>query len=215
MRVAKVNVEAKKLLNPASESWQSAEAQSLELRPAPLALQPSAWIKGAFDGLKYGQLSASKLKALHNGRVVAVRVEWAVPEPAKTTEGPNQFADACAVMLPFVRNASFITMGSEHEWVNMWLWRADGFGPFAVTAAGLGTTERINDGVLEARGLYQDGRWHVVFVRPLNPGKPRDHVPLKPGISWQVNLALWQGSGQERGGLKSIGPNWTEINLET
>ena len=157
MRVAKENLEKKALLDPTSKFWQRAEMQKLELRPAPLALQSSQWIQGAFQGVKYGKLSAAKLKALHNGKVVAVKVEWAVSEPAKTTEVPNQFADACAAMLPFVRNASFITMGSEREWVNMWLWRADGFGPFSVTASGLGTTQRIDDGILESQGVYQEG----------------------------------------------------------
>lgn len=212
MRASKVKADTKTLLDPGDSVWRKASAQALSLVATPLPLQPSPWIQGAFKDEKWGGLSKVSLRMLHNGDVVAARVEWAVEKPAASTVGPDEFADACAVMFPFVKDAP-ILMGAENQWVNMWLWRADGYGPFAVTAAGIGTSERIQDGVLKANARHHDGKWQVVFVRPLAPAQERDHVPLKPGSPWQVAVALWHGAAQERAGLKSFSPGWTSLEL--
>lgn len=212
MRASKVKADTKTLLDPAHSVWRRTRAQTLSLVPTPLPLQPSPWIQGAFAKEKWGGLTKASLRMLHNGEVIAARLEWTVSKPATSTTGPDEFADACAVMFPFVKDAP-ILMGAEHQWVNMWLWRADGFGPFAVTAAGIGTSERIADGVLKAHARHRHGKWEVAFVRPLAPAHERNHVPLKPGASWQVAVALWHGAAQERAGLKSFTPAWTSLEI--
>jgi len=213
MLAHKVTAAKADLADPTSAVWAKGQVMPVSLIPTPLVLQPSPWLVQAFDGRSYGKLAAAGLSFLHNGQLIAARVEWSVPTPAVSTRGPDEFADACAVILPFVRDAPLITMGSVDQWVNMWLWRADSVGPFTVTAAGLGTTQRIQDGVLEAKGIYRDGRWHVAFVRLLAPGTSQDHVSLKPGTPWQVSLALWQGANQERAGLKSFSPGWMPLEI--
>lgn len=212
MRAARVSVDSHALLDLSLGEWQAAPEQRLQLVQAPLSMQPSPWMQGAFKERDWGALTRAGLRALHNGEVLAVRVAWAVPEPARSSVGANEFPDACAVMFPFVRDAS-IFMGADGAWVNMWLWRADDYGPFAVTAAGIGTTQRVDDGLVKASADYRDGSWQVILSRPLGPANRRDHVPFTPGTSWQVSLALWQGARAERGGIKSFCPTWTDVEL--
>jgi len=212
MQAIRVNVDRTALLDPSHAAWGDAPAQAMQLVKAPLAMQPSPWMQGAFEGLAWGALTRAELRLVHNGEALAARASWAVPERAERSLGANEFPDACAVMFPFVRDAS-IFMGAEDAWVNMWLWRADGHGPFAVTAAGIGTSQRVDDGVLEAAGAYRDGAWQVVWTRALDPGNGRDHVPLRPGTRWQVSLALWHGARAERAGIKSFSPTWTELEI--
>ncbi len=212
MQANRVTVDRKALLDPSDAAWSGAPAQVLQLVRAPLTMQPSPWMQGAFQDLTWGDLVRAELRLVHNGEVLAARVSWAVPVSAERSLGANEFPDACAVMFPFVRDAS-IFMGAENAWVNMWLWRADGHGPFAVTAAGIGTSQRVDDGVLEAAGAYRDGTWEVVLTRALDPGNGRDHVPLRPGARWQVSLALWHGARAERAGIKSFSPTWTELEI--
>ncbi len=212
MRANRVTLGSGALLDPTQAAWDGAPAQTLHLVQAPLVMQPSPWMQGAYRDLAWGALSSAELRLLHNGEVLAARVEWAVATAAESSLGPNEFPDACAVMFPFVPDAP-IFMGADQAWVNMWLWRADGYGPFAVTAAGIGTTQRVDDGVLKAAASYAGGRWKVVLARPLAPSNQRDHVPLKAGTTWQVSLALWQGSRGERGGIKSFCPTWTALEI--
>lgn len=212
MQANRVDVDSKALLDPSQAVWSKAPSQKVQLVQTPLPMQPSPWMQGAYRGATWGTLSSAGLRLLHNGDVVAARVEWAVGSPVKSSTSPGEFPDACAVMFPFVRDAS-IFMGEDKAWVNMWLWRADGYGPFSVTAAGIGTSQRIDDGVVKAAAAYAGGRWQVVFTRPLQPENRTDHVPLKVGSTWQVSLALWQGSTADRAGLKSFSPTWTDLEI--
>ena len=213
MRAPRVNATVDALLRPGHEVWAGAEEATLSLSRAPLAMQPSPWMQGAYQGRTWGALTEARLRAVHNGEVVAVRATWQAPDPATSSRGAGAFPDACAVMLPFVPDAP-VFMGGEDAWVNLWLWRADGVGPFTLTAAGIGTSERIADGVTRTAADHAEGRWQVVFARPLDPGDGDHHVPLRPGTPWQVSLCVWQGAQGERAGLKSFAPAWTELALE-
>lgn len=212
MQATKVSADTQTLLNEENGLWKHAKAHVFKLEATPLAMQPSPWIKGAYIDHEWGQIAQASLRMVHNGHSIAARLEWQVDQPATSTESADEFCDACAVMFPFVKNAPVI-MGSEHQWVNMWLWRADDFGPFSVTAAGIGTTQRVRDNMLNVKARYHNGSWRVVFVRDMQPHETRDNVPLKAGMQWQVAVALWQGSYQERAGLKSFSPGWAELDI--
>lgn len=212
MQVIRVSVDTESFFEKNSKLWRQAKAHVFNLSPTPLSMQPSPWIKGAFSGQEWGKIGKATLRMLHNGDSIAALLQWQVKQPATSTRGADEFCDACTIMFPFVKDAP-ITMGSDHEWVNMWLWRADDFGPFSITAAGIGTSERLKDHTLRARGHFTDGSWRVTFVRTMDPRQSREHVPLKPGMQWQVAVGLWEGSNQERAGLKSFSPSWTSLDI--
>lgn len=212
MEAERVNLQDAALLDPGHSVWAGVAPAELGLSEAPLGMQPSPWMQGAYAERAWGGVASARLRAVHNGDTLAFHVTWSADTKATSSVGAGDFPDACAIMLPFVPDAP-IFMGGEDAWVNMWLWRADGVGPFALTSAGIGTTERVNDGAVRAAAAYAEGAWNVVLARALEPPSTRDHVPLAVGRTWQVSLCVWQGARGERAGLKSFSPAWTELVL--
>jgi complex iron-sulfur molybdoenzyme family reductase subunit gamma len=72
-----------------------------------------------------------------------------------------------------------------------------------LVAGGFGTLEVTEVGSLQGHGEHEDGRWTVVFTRPFQP--TGDLQPLfDGGTPVDVAFAVWDGSRQERDGLKSV-----------
>lgn len=70
---------------------------------------------------------------------------------------------------------------------------AEGFGTL--------TTQRSQD--VLGRGVWQDGRWRVVFARPLVTADTAD-AHFLPGKERQVAFAVWNGSNKEVGAKKQL-----------
>jgi len=66
--------------------------------------------------------------------------------------------------------------------------------------------------LVEAEGNWQDGRWTVVFKRPLVVGDPANGVSVEPGEEISVAFAVWQGSRRDRDGQKRI-TIWQDLQL--
>ena len=64
----------------------------------------------------------------------------------------------------------------------------------------------------EARSRWYRGRWQVVFSRPMSV--PGDAVRLSVNKAAKVAFAVWEGSSQERAGLKSFSKGWQELNIQ-
>src|SRR3989304_183616 len=64
----------------------------------------------------------------------------------------------------------------------------------------------------QARGRWLDGRWEVVFARPLQADG--EGVRLAPGKAAKVAFAVWEGSSQERAGIKSFSKRWQGLEIE-
>ena len=140
---------------------------------------------------------------------------WRVAEPDKQIADIDQFVDAAAVLFPVVPDAPLIGMGAEGKPVNAWLWRADWEQPKNVVAEGMGTTERRDDPALASKAKHQRKRWEVVISRSLDgKGSPAGTVRLEPGVTSKVAFAVWQGSNQERAGIKAFSPAWQELEIE-
>lgn len=67
-------------------------------------------------------------------------------------------------------------------------------------------------GPLRVRARRVDWGWEVVFVRPMGPGAPGGFA-VEPGRSIAFGLALWNGSGGDHRGRKSV-TIWHELALE-
>ena len=70
-----------------------------------------------------------------------------------------------------------------------------------LVAAGWGTLTPQPESVTNAQGVWKDGRWTVVFSRPLTSDDPNDHQ-FQSGEKGQVAFAVWQGGDGNRGGRK-------------
>lgn len=73
----------------------------------------------------------------------------------------------------------------------------------SLVAGGFGTLEIADQGGLEGNAVYQDGRWVVVFSRAFESA--HEMQPSFDGAGpVDVAFAVWDGSKDERDGLKSV-----------
>lgn len=215
MLVKRVKVNREDLLDPANEAWRRTQGSKTVLSPIPLAMQPAEYVRVSWEDRPYGAVTSMRVSAFHNGQEIFFRLVWDDATVDKQIADIDQFVDAAAVLFPVVPDAPLIGMGAEGKPVNAWLWRADWEQPKNVVAEGMGTTERREDPALLSKAKHQRGRWEVVISRSLD-GKdsPAGTVSLEPGATSKVAFAIWQGSNQERAGIKAFSPAWQELEIE-
>jgi len=80
-----------------------------------------------------------------------------------------------------------------------------------LVAGGFGTLTPAGPHPMQGKGVWQKGKWAVVFVRPL-VGDPGD-VTLAAGRPLQAAFALWDGKLQQRNGMK-YATNWAVLQVE-
>ena len=78
-----------------------------------------------------------------------------------------------------------------------------------LSATGFGSLTSQAESVTDGRGVWQDGRWYVTFVRPLRTDDPLDYQFSRGGTG-TVGVAVWNGSDGNVGGRKQWG-NWIEF----
>ncbi|MBI4368106.1 MAG: c-type cytochrome, partial [Candidatus Omnitrophica bacterium] len=81
-------------------------------------------------------------------------------------------------------------------------------------AKGFGTLTTMSPMLeaVDANGVWQDGKWQVVFVRKLVPSE-KERIQLKPGGTVNVAFAIWDGGEGDRNGQKMVSI-WNELVLE-
>jgi DMSO reductase family type II enzyme heme b subunit len=214
MKAVKLQLANRTLLNPAAPQWAKVPTEEIALGGTPLHQQPSRYVRAVWAGKPVGAVRFLKVQAAHNGQNIAFRLEWA-DETQNTDHGDGSaFPDAVGVLFPLNGKAPLESMGSPKAPVNAWYWRADLPENEAqnLIAKGLGTAEATPKSSTQARARWADGRWQVVFTRPLAvDGKG---VRLSPKQSAKVAFAVWEGSSQERAGLKSFSKGWRELDIQ-
>jgi len=80
-----------------------------------------------------------------------------------------------------------------------------------LVAGGFGTLTAADNGELQGQGVHLGDRWSVVFTRPFEPSGG-----LQPTFSGaepiDISFAVWDGSRQERDGLKSVS-TFTQLTI--
>lgn len=71
-----------------------------------------------------------------------------------------------------------------------------------LVAGGFGTLEISDQGGLDGHAVHEDGRWMVVFTRPFAAAS--EMQPTIANGPVDVAFAVWDGSRQERDGIKSV-----------
>ncbi|HLN28855.1 MAG TPA: ethylbenzene dehydrogenase-related protein [Gemmataceae bacterium] len=95
--------------------------------------------------------------------------------------------------------------------------RSDPTQPFtgnSLQAKGVGSVTmrpRVSQ-LVNATGTWQDGRWTVVLVRPLEVDS-QGGAPLAPGDRLSVAFAIWDGAARDRNGQKLVSI-WHDLKLE-
>ena len=213
VRVRRLSADDARLLDPNAPEWRSLPADSITLSPTPLISQPSLYVQATWKEKPYGLTQQALVKAAHNGSAVFFHLAWGDATKDSEIKDTDHFTDAAAVLFPVKDDAPLTSMGSADQPVNAWYWRPDFEEPASITARGTGTTVRHLSAGLKAGASFGDGGWSVVISRAL--GSPNGStVTLRPGQSGKVAFAVWQGSNQERGGLKAVTLEWQPLEVE-
>ena len=214
IKAQRVEATDSELIDPAGSDWRNAPVTQLTLNPTPLTAQPSVYILSKWKTIDYGVTNAVSVQALHNGDGIFFRLRWDDDTDNDDIRDTDQFTDAAAVLFPVNEDAPLTSMGSPQQPVNAWYWRPDMETPQSVTAQGTSTTRRTVDPNLRSQGEYASDAWAVVIGRALR-SEGDGYVQLQAGATAKVAFAVWQGSNQERAGLKAVTLEWQPLELET
>lgn len=81
-----------------------------------------------------------------------------------------------------------------------------------LTAGGFSTLTSLAEQDVQGKGVWQDGRWTVAFVRDLATKGGNDaQIPL--GGASSVAFAVWDGANNDRGGQKATS-TWFTLQME-
>lgn len=211
----KVSASREELLDLDSVLWAKSKGLTISMTAAPLANQPSPYIKATRDEKEIGKVKELATKALHNGKELFFRFEWASPEPNYEIADLNVFPDGVAVLYAMNDgdDCPIKEMGREDSPTNSWFWRADFENkPKNQIARGLATSLYTDESSIVANSRWNDGKWTVVVGRSFEvAGKKEESVKLKAGKSKRVGFAAWEGANGERGGVKSFSKEWREL----
>lgn len=214
MRATYAKTDLESLLHPESATWRGHESETIELIGTPAGMQPTEAIRVAWTGKAIGAVSSVKVGAIHNGEVLAFRLEWEDPEEDASLGDNDMFTDAAAIALPAAEGAPMILMGAAGKPVNAWYWRADEPDRGRhVSAEGLGTSRTLDTSLVKASGIWKNGRWRVVIARAMNvdvAGAAR----IQPGSETGFGVAIWEGSHKERAGIKAFSVDWKKLTID-
>jgi DMSO reductase family type II enzyme heme b subunit len=168
-------------------------------------------------GREIGAVGSVSVSSVHDGSVLAFRLEWADAEEDAELSDTTSFPDGAAVLLPSVPGAPAMTMGAPGSAVTAWYWRADDAGGRGrhVVAEGLGTTRMVDEESVRSRGEWKEGRWRVVLARPLRVESGEPVAQLEVGAVTGFGVAVWEGSQGERAGIKAFSGDWQELRIES
>jgi len=190
------------LLDPDSEVWSDCQPETLPLIGTPVGLQPTDLIRVSWAYKKIGAVAAVNVSAVHDGRMIALRLEWQDANENREILDTDVFVDAAAVLFPGVVGAPLAIMGTIGLPVNGWYWSADRQNQGRqVVAEGIGTTRTVDTELTRGRGVWKDGVWKVVIARPMRIQTSEPIVQIEPGKPTQFGVAVWEGSNSERGGI--------------
>jgi len=209
--IRSVRVDSSLPINSGDALWERAPWSSFYLLPQ-ISAEPRHFTP---------TLDSISVKSLYNGGSIAFLIEWDDPTfgdraSEKLSEGPV-FPDAVAVEFPADERkgpGAPVAMGAERG-VEVWEWKSAGGtgGTGSVRrylAHGAGKLKEMGAEGLMAAGVYNRGRWSVVFKRRLPLSKER---LFRDGARVSAAFALWDGSNGERG-ARHVLTAWKSVAVD-
>jgi complex iron-sulfur molybdoenzyme family reductase subunit gamma len=211
--VAGLNVE--QLLDPEGAPWRGIRPEAVPLIGTPLGLQPVPAIQVSWAGKKIGVVGEVSATAIHDGSLLAFRLEWGDASEDRSVDDTTSFVDGAAILLPSKPASLMLTMGAPGAEVNAWYWRADDDQKGRhVVAEGIGTSRTLDQELVRSHGVWKGGRWHVVITRALRVETTEPVAQLRSGEQTKFGIAIWEGSHGERGGIKAFSVDWRDLLLD-
>jgi len=205
---------------PNDDAWELASPMEIPLAGQIIA-HPRQWTP---------TIDSIMIRALYNDDEIAFLLEW----DDRTNKQEEIFRDAVSIQFPVKIPESvqkpYFGMGSSGNKVNLWQWKAywnEGFGEIAETPkTEPGIVKELNakgfkkvsfqsseNQDVTGKGIYENGRWKVVFKRSLNTEGEKEDIQFKVGDLIPVAFAAWDGSNGDYGAQKSVSA-WYYVLLE-
>lgn len=153
-----------------------------------------------------------KVRGLHDGKQVAILLEYDDP-----TQDPD---DAAAIEFMVGDKKAHFAHGQpmaqmEGGAVNIWFWKNKDAKALDMNAKGFGTLKVQDQQDVKGKGVYQDGKWKVMFTRAITTSDAEHDTQFKPGEFINIAFAVWDGkkdpaSGdlKEKGSQKAVSSWW-------
>ena len=109
MNAQKVNISAKELMNLDAPAWSKVTPEKVNLDPTPVDTIPSKYINETVEPNDVGKIQNIEAKALHNGKEIFIRLEWADGTQNTGLDDTKAFPDAVAMLFPLNGEASLST----------------------------------------------------------------------------------------------------------
>lgn len=175
--------------------------KKIELMAAPPSMSPGGYVATAYEDKVDPSTPQVTVEVLRVRQGWFLSLTWPCPDPVNViAHETDLFLDSAAILVPLHADAEFFTMGSEAAAVEGAFWRAESDGFHHIKAEGLGNVERgeaSKDWTVKSN--WKDGIWTLECAF----------------LSWpaldqfgRFGIAIWRGSDKDRGGLKSISPDW-------
>lgn len=202
---------------PTAATWDRAEAFQIPLRMTPPHLRS--------DEMPVQSIDTLEVRALAAVDGVAIRIAWrdeTANYPPSRTRDTGSFPDAVAVQFPAGTSGRVLpalAMGSPEEPVNIWRWSAGSDQAEESISEGFGLLQAVDEEPrpVGAAAVRVDGGWAVTLWRPYEvapmvtyrgavPGTARqaERVAIEPGARLPCAFAVWNGSYEDRDGLKAV-----------
>ncbi|WP_447970403.1 ethylbenzene dehydrogenase-related protein [Nitrospira sp. M1] len=190
--------------DPQASAWDSVAESEFNLSPQ------VHWP----DRLQEATVKTVKVRGLHDGQNIAIRVEYQDPT--------QDAADAAALEFMVGDQKAHFAHGQEMLLVeggpvNIWYWKNETGTATDMSAKGFKTLRPQEQQDVSAKGIWEDGTWNVVFSRPLETGDEHD-IQITPGTWTSVAFAFWDGklvdgAVKEKGSQKAVS-SWWSIRAE-
>lgn len=204
---------------PHARIWNKAPATKISLQPA---------FPGWQSILGTPRITEVTVQAVRSQDRLFVRLAWGDPTANGKPGDTTQFADGVAVQFPVNGKASTSPfMGDLKNTVDIWRWSADGYAAWhrsadgyaeengyaeELVAGGFGTATSMGaQGEVSGVGARSPQGWQVVLSRKLVGLEGT--VNLKRFREIPIAFAAWDGSNQERDGLKAVTMTWQKLRM--
>lgn len=190
--------------------WQAVPSETVELVPVPMEMQPNGFIQAQYSNHEYGKTPYVEAQSVHDGTTLAVRLRWPAEKPFNG--GREGFPDGAAIAFPVRGEPALWTMGTDDEPVQFIQWRALKNEVRSVVAWGIGSSVPGTSVSGSVTAGWSQGYWTIVMLRTLAGGA--EAATLVSGQTAQIGFAVWNGSNEERAGLKAVSVDWTPLEID-
>ncbi|MFQ5851233.1 MAG: c-type cytochrome [Candidatus Binatia bacterium] len=162
--------------------------------------------------------------AVHREELVSVKDTYAKPDPKKKWILRDAIEIQFPLKIPQGADRPYFFLGQPDEPVNLWRWKADWNEDARRDSAveelnAMGPTKPVLSQPPESqqvigRGVWKDGRWKVIMMRPLVGKDQGKDIDFEVGRMIPIAFHVWDGSNGERGYQCAIS-SWGYLLMES